>query len=191
MSAPNTPVATRGKASRALATRPSKSSRASAGAAAGVKLGRVPLRVSAASVNCGTSSRPASPAPAASSTRLRFMRPRSSGNTRKASSRDSNARACAGVSSRSAHTSTMRPRPISPTTAPSTSTRARAARCSKPITAAQPTRVTRAKRRLPTWTTYVPAGSFRPLSLTRSPSIRTPPCSMLRVASAPDGTSCA
>ena len=53
------------------------SSRASAGGAAGVKLGRVPLRVSAASVNWGTSSNPPS-----TSLRLRFIFPSESEKTR-------------------------------------------------------------------------------------------------------------
>ena len=75
--APNSPQAMRPCALRAACTNASNSCRPSSGVAAGVKLGRVPLRVSAASVNCGTAS--SSPP---MSRRLRFIFPSASAKTR-------------------------------------------------------------------------------------------------------------
>jgi len=49
-------------------------------------------------------------------------------------------------------------------------------------------RLTRANLRLPTCTTTVPASSFKPLSLTTAPSMRTPPCSIMRMPSLFDAT---
>src|SRR5262245_42592778 len=49
--------------------------------------------------------------------------------------------------------------------------------------------VTRANLRLPTCTTYVPAASFSPLSLTGDWSTRTPPPSIRRLASEVEGAS--
>lgn len=46
------------------------------------------------------------------------------------------------------------------------------------------TTVTRAKRRLPTWTTCGPPdGTRKPLSVMRSPSMRTAPCCTMRMPS--------
>ena len=77
MSAPNSPQATSGWRSRARARKYAYSRRACSGGAAVLKPGRVPLRVSAARVNCGTTSR----APPRWE-RSRFIRPASSGKIR-------------------------------------------------------------------------------------------------------------
>jgi len=58
MCAPNSPVATSAWHARAAASSPSNNARATAGSAAVLKPGRVPLWVSAASVNWGTSNKP-------------------------------------------------------------------------------------------------------------------------------------
>ena len=78
MWAPKTPVSTLpGAAARQAATSSSKIRSASAGAAAVLNPGHMPLRVSAARVNWLTSNRP--PAVSASE---RFIRPSASANTR-------------------------------------------------------------------------------------------------------------
>ena len=74
---PNRPHSTAGWRSVAHARKWSKSLRAVSGWAPVLKPGRVPLRVSAGRVNCGTAS---SPPPV--SARLRFIRPFPSGNIR-------------------------------------------------------------------------------------------------------------
>ena len=77
MRSPKRPDATSGCRERARSTKRSKSLRAASGASADEKLGRMPFEVSAASVNCGTSSTP----PFTSWTE-RFIFPAPSENTR-------------------------------------------------------------------------------------------------------------
>ena len=133
MSAAKIPVCTMGCTVRAWATKWSYKRRPSSGAAAALKLGRLPPEVSAARVNWLTMSRPPCwPAPSKSCT-LRFILPSASLKMRSLSSLASSLSPWASVSPCSAHTSTSKPWSILPTVAPSTTTCARRTRCTKAI----------------------------------------------------------
>src|SRR5271156_6501592 len=126
--APKTPLATRPRSARAAATNTSNKRRPKSGVAAVEKPGRSPLAVSAASVNCGTSSN--SPP---ISVRLKFIFPAASGKTRYCSRRLSSRRAEASSSLGTIPTKTSKPTPMRPTCLSSIRTSAWETRCNKPI----------------------------------------------------------
>ncbi len=119
---------------------------------------------------------------------LRFILPSSSPKMRSFSSLASRRSACASPSSRSAHSSSNRPAPISPITRPSTTTRASLTRCTSPIKSGPPRRPKCVSTSLgSSWmvarrpgTALISACSTEPRTAAARPSVQLPGMCMCR-----------